>query len=248
MQPTSNLLKAITKYKNIKVIEDASHVLGSHYKNKYPGSQTFAAVYSFGPTKMITAAGMGGMVVSRNKDLVNKVNILKCYGMDRSSFHRSKSKKPWIYKIKNLGNNFRMTEMQASVGIEQLKKIERFISKRKALINAYKKNIKTKNITYQKSEFTTKPALIYFAIILENRRMRDRLANFLLNKKIGTSVHWDPPLSDQNLFKNFKNNELRNSKSLSSKILSLPLHTKMSFKDVKYIAKHINYFFNKFLH
>jgi len=245
LQPVDKLLKKIKKFKKLKIIEDASHVLGAHYKKKFSGKKTFAAAYSFGPTKMITTAGMGGMVVSENKNLIKKINILKSYGMNKSSFSRAKLSNNWNYKIESLGNNFRMTEIQASVGIEQLKKIEKFIKKREDLKSAYKKLINNKFVKFQESDCTSKSALIYFAIILKNKKTRDDLAKYLISKKISISVHWDPPLSQQRLFSNYANKEFKNSENLSGKILSLPLHTKLNFNEIEYISNKINMFFKK---
>ena len=245
LQPVDKISNEIKKFKNLKIIEDASHVLGAHYKKKFPGKKTFAAVYSFGPTKMITTAGMGGMVVSENKNLIEKINILKSYGMSKSSFSRSKLSNNWNYKIESLGNNFRMTEIQASVGIEQLKKIEKFIKKRENLKIAYKKFITNKFVKFQESDFTSKSALIYFVIIVKNKKIRDNLAKYLISKKISVSVHWDPPLSKQRLFSNYAKKEFKNSENLSGKILSLPLHTKINLHHIKYISNKINIYFNK---
>ena len=89
--------------------------------------------------KMITTLGMGGMISSRDKSLIENINKLKSYGMDKSSYDRKNKNKPWIYRINQLGNNCRMTEIQAAVGIEQLKKINTFISKRLFLVHLYKK-------------------------------------------------------------------------------------------------------------
>ena len=243
LQPMEKILKIASKFPNIKIIEDASHVLGSHFKFKYPGSNTYAAVFSFGPTKMITTAGMGGMVVSGDNKLIKNINILKSYGMNKSSFKRSKLTKHWKYKIAGLGNNFRMTEIQAVTGIEQLKKIDKFIKSRKLLAEEYKKILNTKYVKFQNSEYTTNAAIIYFSIILQNKKIRDNLASYLSKYGIATSVHWDPPLSSQSLFKNYNLNYFKNSANLSNRILSLPLHTKLNLQKISFVANKINFFF-----
>lgn len=243
LQPMEKILKIVNKFPNIKIIEDASHVLGSHFKFKYPGSRTYAAVFSFGPTKMITTAGMGGMVVSGDNKLIKNINILKSYGMNKSSFKRSKLTKHWKYKIDGLGNNFRMTEIQAITGIEQLKKIDKFIKLRKLLVEEYKKILNTKYVKFQNSDYTTNAAIIYFSIILQNKKIRDNLASYLSKYGIATSVHWDPPLSSQSLFKNYNLTYLKNSANLSNRILSLPLHTKLNLQKISFVAKKINLFF-----
>lgn len=247
LQPVEKINHLIKKFNNIKIIEDCAHVLGSKdHKKDYVGKYSYASVFSFGPTKMITTAGMGGMVLTKDKNLIKNISMLKSYGMDRSSFNRKNNNKPWNYKIEQLGNNFRMTEIQAAVGIEQLKKVNIFINLRLDLVKLYKKELaKIKEISFQDSDYTSKPSIIYFAIILNTEKIRNNLASFLRKKNIFTSVHWDPPLNKHKMFKKFfKKHSTTNSKKLSSKILSLPLHTKMMRKDIIYISKIIIEFFD----
>lgn len=247
LQPVEKIKNITKKFKNIKIIEDCAHVLGSKDKKKnFVGNFSYASVFSFGPTKMITAAGMGGMISSKDKSLIENINKLKSYGMDKSSYDRKKKNKPWIYGINQLGNNYRMTEIQAVVGIEQLKKINTFISKRLFLVNLYKKKLEgLSQISFQNSDYTSRPAIIYFVVALKTQKIRDNLADFLRKKNIYTSVHWDPPLSEHHIFKKyFKRIAAVNSKNLSSKIISLPLHTMMSGKDVIKITESIKNYFN----
>lgn len=247
LQPVEKINNLIKKFKNIKIIEDCAHVLGSKdHKNKFVGEHAYASVFSFGPTKMITTAGMGGMVSSKDETLIKNISMLKSYGMNKSSFTRKNNDKPWIYKIQQLGNNFRMTEIQAAVGIEQLKKINKFINLRLNLVNLYKKKLANlEKISFQNSDYTSKAAIIYFVIILKTEKIRNNLAIFLRKKNIFTSVHWDPPLNEHQMFKKFfKKNTSINSRKLSSNILSLPLHTMMTSKDVNYITNAVKEFFN----
>mgnify|MGYP001259015314 FL=1 len=248
LQPINPIKKILKKYPKIKLIEDAAHVLGATDENKtYVGQKSYAAVFSFGPTKMITSAGMGGMVVSREKKLISNINELKSYGMSKSSYDRKKNAKSWVYEIKKLGNNYRMTEIQAAVGITQLKKLNYFINKRNILIKEYEKFLKNiKKINFQYSNFTTNRSVIYFVIILKNQLVRDSLAEYLREKNVGISVHWDPPLSNHYLFKKFsKKSDITNSILLAKKLITLPLHTKMTTKDVKQICKFIKNFFHE---
>lgn len=247
LQPVEKIKNITKKYKNLKIIEDCAHVLGSKdNKKNFVGNFSYASVFSFGPTKMITTAGMGGMISSRDKSLIENINKLKSYGMDKSSYDRKNKNKPWIYRINQLGNNCRMTEIQAAVGIEQLKKINTFISKRLFLVHLYKKKLASVGqISFQNSDYTSRPSIIYFVITLKTQKIRDNLANFLRKRNIYTSVHWDPPLSEHHMFKKyFKKITTINSKKLSSKIISLPLHPMMLAKDVIKITETIKSYFN----
>lgn len=234
-----NLIKK-TKRK-IFFVEDCAHVLAAkHKKNIYSGFYSDAAVFSFGPTKMITCGGMGGMIVSKNRDLIKKINILKSFGMNRSSINREKIDKNWKYNIKSIGANFRMTEIQAAIGLEQLKRVNYFKKKKNKISEFYKKNLEKKKLSFQSSEYTYDSALIYFQIIFQRNRLRDLTANYLKKHDIGISVHWDPPLDNHYIFKSKK--ICKNSYNLSKKILSLPLYPSLKKNDQVKVINLINTF------
>ena len=238
-----NLIKK-TKRK-IFFIEDCAHVLAAkHKKNIYSGFYSDAAVFSFGPTKMITCGGMGGMVVSKNNDLIKKINILKSFGMNRSSINRENTDKNWKYNIKSIGANFRMTEIQAAIGLEQLKRVNYFKKKKYQISKFYVKNLDKKHLSFQSSNYTYDSALIYFQIIFKRNRLRDLTANYLKKNNIGISVHWDPPLDNHYIFKTKK--FCKNSHNLSKKILSLPFYPYMEKKNLNYIFNNLNEFVKKY--
>jgi dTDP-4-amino-4,6-dideoxygalactose transaminase len=234
-----NLIKK-TKHK-IFFLEDCAHVLAAeHKKNIYSGSYSDAAVFSFGPTKMITSGGMGGMVISKHKELIKQINILKSFGMDKSAYNRKSDKKNWEYNIQSIGANYRMTEIQAAFGLEQLKKVNYFKSKKNQISRFYQKNLNNKELFFQSSNFTYSCALIYFQIIFRKTKLRDLIANHLNENKIGISVHWDPILEKHDIFKSKK--FCINSYDLSKKILSIPLYPSLKKSDQIKIVNLINYY------
>ena len=242
LQDSLGIRNLIRKSKQkIFFIEDCAHVLAAeHKKNFFSGSYSDAAVFSFGPTKMITTGGMGGMVISKNKKLINQINILKSFGMDKSAYNRKNDKKNWVYKIKSVGANYRMTEIQAALGIEQLKKVNYFKRKKKQISDFYHKKLNNKKLFFQSSNFTYSCALIYFQIIFKETKLRDLIANHLNKNKIGISVHWDPILEKHDLFKSKKS--CKNSYSLSKKILSIPLYPSLKKRDQMKIINLINHY------
>ena len=235
-----NIIKK-TKHK-IFFLEDCAHVLAAeHKKNIYSGSYSDAAVFSFGPTKMITCGGMGGMVVSKNRELIKHINILKSFGMNKSSYNRKNEKKNWHYNIKSIGANYRMTEIQAAFGIQQLKKVNLFKIKKNQISKFYKKNLNKRQLFFQSSNFTYSSALIYFQVILKKSKIRNLIANHLNKNKIEISVHWDPILEKHDIFKTKK--FCKNSYDLSKKILSIPLYPSLKRSDQIKIIKIINSYF-----
>ena len=119
------IFKLKKKY-NFKIIEDASHALGARFKNNKIGNCKFSelTVFSFHPVKMITT-GEGGAVTTNLKKIHNKIQSLRSHGIIR----QPTKKEPWFFNQVNLGLNYRMTDIQASLGISQLKKLTFFLRK-----------------------------------------------------------------------------------------------------------------------
>ena len=244
-QPLKEISKIIKK-KKIKIIEDCAHSLGSKYFNSnYIGSKSFAAIFSFGPTKLITSGGAGGMVVSNNKSFIKKIVQMKSFGMEKNSFARSQLTNPWTYKINLIGGNFRMTEIQAIIGMEQFKKLDKKIRKRNQMINLYKKYLNNKFFSYQERKSFEEPSVLYFILILHKSKLRNRLIYFLKKNNITASVHWENLLTDFKIFSHLKKGQTNNAKDISSKIISLPLHFKMTNNQIIRISKKINEFFKE---
>jgi UDP-4-amino-4,6-dideoxy-N-acetyl-beta-L-altrosamine transaminase len=129
----------IAKEKGLYVIEDAAHAIGSNYKGMKIGSCKYSdmAIFSFHPVKNITT-GEGGAIMTNSKDLHKKLLLLRAHGIERDSELYDAHGK-WYYEINSLGFNYRITEIQAALGISQLKRIEDFKAKRKHIISLYKK-------------------------------------------------------------------------------------------------------------
>lgn len=137
--------KIAQKY-NLYVVEDAACALGSIYKGRNIGFFGDLACFSFHPRKIITT-GEGGMILTNNKDWADKLRILRHHGMSISDVQRHKSSKIIFEKYSVIGYNFRMSDIQAAVGVEQMKKLPLILKKRAFFAKRYNKNfLKSKNI------------------------------------------------------------------------------------------------------
>jgi len=118
---------AIAREHNLKVVEDAAHALPTSYHGRLIGSlDTDATVFSFYANKTMTT-GEGGMVVSKNKELIKRCKIMRLHGISRDAFDRYVSKSPsWFYEVIEPGFKYNMTDIAAAMGIHQLKKLRRF--------------------------------------------------------------------------------------------------------------------------
>ena len=119
----------LSKKFGFKIIEDASHAIGSKYRNQNIGSCQYsdATIFSFHPVKIITT-GEGGMITTNKKGIYQKLISLRSHGIDKSIINKNK-KKIINYEKKNLGLNYRMNDIEAALGISQFKKINLFIKK-----------------------------------------------------------------------------------------------------------------------
>lgn len=128
--------KKIASEFNLLLIEDAATALGAKYKDKYLGANDSTACFSFHPRKMITT-GEGGMIVTSDKELVRKAKMLRSTGADSSDLERHHAKGTLIQNYVAVGYNYRMTDMQAAMGLVQLKKINDIINQRAEQAKVY---------------------------------------------------------------------------------------------------------------
>ena len=134
---------SLSREYNFKIIEDASHSIGSKYLDRYVGSCDYSdiTIFSFHPVKIITT-GEGGVATTNDKNLAEKLNLFRSHGITRDSqLMRKHPDGPWYYEQIDIGYNYRMTELQAALGISQLERIESMISKRHLIANEYDKKL-----------------------------------------------------------------------------------------------------------
>ena len=207
----------LSKEYGFKVVEDACHALGSEYLNSKVGSCKYSdmAVFSFHPVKMITT-GEGGAVLTNNKGLNKKVALLMNHGItkDASQF-KNKSDGDWYYEQQVLGFNYRLTDIQAALGISQLKRLDSFVKKRREIAGRYLNELKNVILPYQHPD--TNSSWHLFVIQVNDRKIvhqRLKVNNIL------TQVHYIP-VNEQPFY---TRKELQNSNTFYQYCLSLPIY------------------------
>lgn len=226
-----NILEISNKF-GLYVIEDCAHAIGTYFKNKHVGSFGDFGCFSFYPTKNLTTLE-GGMVCTNSSTLSENVSILRNHGITRNLIERYTEGFPWEYDVKDYGYNYRMDEIRASLGINQLKRLKKNNTKRKNAFKYYNKFLsKIEGIEIPPVKNLENSSCHLYIIKIDEKRFgldRNSVFKKLLSKGIQTSVHYKP-LHTFSLFRNSmkSKNSLRNSITLENKILSLPMFSNIS--------------------
>lgn len=227
-----NELVTISKKFKIPLIHDAAQSLGSKFEGKSLGGAALISTMSFHMAKVITTIE-GGAVFTNSKKLYDKIKILRNIG-------EPKFKK---YQHTHLGTNARMTELQAGIGIEQIKKLNFILKNRERVANLYNKYFeKNHNISLFETLQNCKNANFFYPILVRNRNF---IAKKLLNKyQIDTRICYPMPIYEQKLYKNkinkYKKFNCKNAEFISKHILNLPIFPQMTDKEIKYVAEKLN--------
>jgi len=211
------------------LIEDAAQAHGAEFNGKRAGSFGDVACFSFFPSKNITVAGEGGMVVTNDEELDAKLKALRDHGRD----YRKREK----YSSTMLGFNFRMSEMLAAIGIEQLKHLDEWNEKRRKIARIYDEMLRDE---VKKPEEFDRRKHVYHLYVIRTKN-RDRLAEFLKANEIETGVHYPIPVHKQAIFSDYEI-RLPKTERICSEILSIPMHPLLTEEEAMYVCEKINEF------
>ncbi len=224
---------------NIPIIHDASHSFGSKYNGKPIGNQHEFTTFSFDPVKCITSID-GGAIVLNKKKYLKQAQAMRLIGMTQSADLMYKNSRAWTYDVESLGYRYHLSNLHAAIGVEQIKKIDQIINTRKASCKRYDLGLKDlswidiPNLTY-------KDICPFLYTIRVKEGKRDELRVHLRNFNVDTGIHW-PPGHKFKFFNKSPRGDLKITEKVSDQILSLPLHTSMSKRDVDYIIRAIRKF------
>ncbi|WP_415902752.1 UDP-4-amino-4,6-dideoxy-N-acetyl-beta-L-altrosamine transaminase [Neptuniibacter sp. QD29_5] len=235
-------MKAISdlaKQYNIKVIEDASHAIGSRYQTIKTGSGVYSdiTIFSFHPVKIITS-GEGGCAVTNDQALAKKMRSLMSHGITRDSQLLKNNDGPWYYEQQDLGFNYRMTDIHATLGLEQLKRIDQYIKTRHAIADRYEELLSDLPIQLPSRRKTSYSSLHLYPIQLQDNAPIDRLTLFnqLREDGIGVNVHYIPiHLQPYYQHFGFAKGDYPNAERYYERAITIPLHPKLSNKEIAYI-------------
>jgi dTDP-4-amino-4,6-dideoxygalactose transaminase len=235
-----NKIQSIADEHKIPVIEDAAHALGAEYEGKMIGSTGNLSCFSFYPTKNITT-GEGGMITTNDAGIADKLKLLRSHGISHGAWSRYLKGGKWKYEVLLPGYKVNMCDINAALGIVQLRRIEELNNKREEIHGIYsKKLLKLKTLKIQSLRQNIKSSYHLFPILL-NDFDRDKFIDEMTEMNIGTSVHFIPlhfhPFY-QKEFK-YKEGDFPVAEEIYKGIVTLPIHPVMSADDVSYVCEAI---------
>ncbi|MFC1546672.1 UDP-4-amino-4,6-dideoxy-N-acetyl-beta-L-altrosamine transaminase [bacterium] len=236
-------VKKIAKNNDLYVIEDAAHALGAKYKNTKIGSCKYSdmTILSFHPVKHVTT-GEGGAVLTNNKNLYEKLIMLRSHGITKKKpLLNKKDAGPWYYEMQMLGYNYRITDIQSALGMSQLKKIDSFVDRRRQLVHKYNKAFKDAewiSAPVEKDDCYSSYHLYVLQIDFKKiKKTRKEFVEYLFENNIGTQVHYIP-VHLQPFYKKefrYKKGQFKIAENYYNKALSIPLYPKMTDADIDYV-------------
>ncbi len=241
-----NAIYNLAKQNNLKIIQDSSHSLGATYKSTKVGCGKFSdlTVFSFHPVKPMTT-GEGGAITTNDKQLYLKLCELRTHGITKDVAKLSQNPGPWYYEMQDLGFNYRMTDIQAALGISQLKKLSKFMESRQEIVDYYHETFKSNEfITPLSTHKDVCSGNHLFVILIDfetNKISRKELMENLKKEGIGTQVHYIPVYKQpyyQNL--GYSSVGLEQTDLYYQKALSIPLFPFMSKKDCDKVVNSLN--------
>lgn len=234
----------IAKEHDLIVIEDGAHALGSVYKGKKVGTLSDMTTFSFHPVKPITT-GEGGMIVTDNEEFYQKMMLFRSHGITRDENLMTRNDGPWFYQQLDLGYNYRITDIQCALGCSQMKKLDRFLARRKEIVARYNEafaDCENIIIPYQLPE--TESGWHLYIVQVKNCDRR-KVFEALREQGIAVNVHYIPVYKHPYYQEHgYKDVHCRNAEEVYSHIISLPLYPTLTEEQQQYVIETLKYVIN----
>lgn len=229
-------LKYLKESYNIKILEDCAHSLGATFEDIKAGSceNSDCSILSFHPVKHITT-GEGGAVTTNSKEIYEKLLELRAHGIKRFP-----DTAPWYYEMHSLGFNYRITDMQAALGISQLKKLDSFVKRRKEIALKYDKAF-LNSVVKPLYSFTNNSSYHLFVVKVDFSKLnisKVELFNKMREKNIGLQLHYIP-INKQPYYKflGYGNEDTPIMNIYYDECFSLPMYSSLSNEEQEYVIK-----------
>jgi len=243
-------IHSLSQEYGFKIIEDASHAIGGKYLDQSIGCCQYSdiTVFSFHPVKIITTAE-GGLATTNNKELSEHMQLFRSHGVTRDpELMIKKAEGGWHYQQVELGFNYRMTELQAALGVSQMKRLDEFVALRHQRQKRYDELLKNLPVVVPYQDMDSYSALHLYPIQIKTDKVkntRKEIFEALRKNDIGVNVHYIP-VHTQPYYENigFKKGCYPNAEAYYDSAISIPLFSQMSVIQQDMVVKNLKKIFN----
>lgn len=236
-------IRALSKQYGFSIVEDASHAIGGRYQGQPIGQGSYSdiTVFSFHPVKIITT-GEGGMLLTNRADLAQSLSQLRSHGITRdAALMTEPSHGPWYYQQLALGFNYRMTDIQAALGVSQMTRLDEFVAKRHALAERYNTLLHglPLELPWQHPETYSSFHLYVIRLKLEQcRKTHQHIFEGLRERGIGVNLHYIP-VHTQPYYRQlgFREGQFPESEAYYREAISLPLFYGLEASEQDYVVQ-----------
>ena len=241
----------IAKRHNLHIIEDAAHALPSFYKGKIVGTLSDVTCFSFYATKTL-ATGEGGMICTEDEEIAKRCSIMRLHGINSDAWKRYTEEGSWYYEVIAPGYKYNFTDIQAGLGLAQLKKVDEMHKKRKEIFDLYNEGFKNNELIklYRIKEDRVSSYHLY-PVELNVKRLKISRSKFIEELKetgIGVSVHFIPLYRHPYYQKTFdlKIEDYPVSELVYPEIITLPIWPGMKISQIEQVIDKVNSLMKKF--
>lgn len=238
-------IHALSQRYGFKIIEDASHAIGGKYKGEFIGNGRYSdiTVFSFHPVKIITTAE-GGMALTNDDELAQRMALLRSHGITRDPEQMTREADgPWYYQQIDLGFNYRMTELQAALGVSQMDRLDQYVARRHELSERYNMLLADLPITRPWNHPDSYSGLHLYVIRLNLDKIgktRREVFEGLRERGIGVNLHYIPVHTQPHYVRmGFKSGDFPQAERYYAEAISLPMHVGLSDTEQDAVVSHL---------
>jgi len=220
-------IREIADKRNLLVVEDAAQAHGASYRGKPPGHFADVACWSLYASKNMTT-GEGGMITTDNDEYAEKLRLLRSHGEKEE------------YKAALLGHNYRMPEIEAAIGIEQLKKLPTFVEKRRRNAEALTEKLSdVKKLALPTEPTGCKSSWYLYTVRIQKGNLKDRdaVVQDLRKRSVGAAVYYHTPIHLMPYYRQHESYHLPETEKAAEQVFSLPVHPGLKAAEVSYVVK-----------
>lgn len=226
---------------NLRVIEDACHGFGTLSRGKKIGSFGDITAFSFDPVKIITSIDGGCVIVSRQSEVAD-LHHFRLLGVDKDTTERYKNRRAWEYDVVSPGFRYHLTNIMASVGVSQIKRVDEFIRSRQQVCKTYNAAFsRLEGVKVPQSSFDDVSPFIYSLRVLDGRR--EQFIRHMDERAIDVGIHF-VPVHKHTYFASSRRDDMTVTERVVEQVVTLPLHSNMKPEFVERVVDGVESFFN----